>query len=336
MRKLLAVLCLLALVGASVFAGGQRRDADQIEVGIVMKSYVSPYFQALSDAIETASTQLGWRVVRLGSDDDPIREAANIDALIQRRVDLMFVNNVDPNAVIPALNRAADAGIPVIAIDSAVGPGARVVTTVYSNNVENGRAVGRKYVEYIGMDTPIVSILLSGVRGNPVGLERRLGLMAGIIGARLGLSDAAADTAAAEMERQLVTTGRAENAAARFVIAGQGWGNWSRIDGQAAGEDLITANLATLNLMMAENDEMNLGARIALVNAGLYHVNIIAAADGSRAAYHLIRSGDRPRYIATGENSPVKVGQRAVEIARQILVDGAHPDSFPAVITTEA
>jgi ribose transport system substrate-binding protein len=117
---------------------------------------------------------------------------------------------------------------------------------------------------------------------------------------------------------------------------GQGWGDWSRTGGRAAGEDLITANKTVLNLMMAENDEMNLGARNALIDAGLTEVDIIAAADGSKAAYDLIKSSEKPRYIATGENSPVKVGIKAVEIAKQILVDGKPWSAFEKITRTEA
>ena len=347
MKKMLIALCVLALASvSSVFAGGQKDSgssassgssgAGKIEVGIVMKSYQSPYFKALSDSVENECKKLGWAVTVLGSDDDVTKEAANIDSLIQKKVKLMFVDCIDPTSVVPAENRASDAGIPVINIDSGVGPGCRDVTTVYSNNVENGRAVGKAYIKIVGNDKPLVSILLSGVKGNVAGLERRSGLIAGIIGARLGLSDKDADAAAADIEKQLVSTGKAENANAKFRIAGQGWGDWSRTGGQSAGEDLITANKDTLNLMMAENDEMNLGARVALVNAGLKDVDIIAAADGSKAAYDLIKTGEKPRYIATGENSPVRVGQKAVEVAKQILVDGKAWNSFPKITLTDA
>lgn len=337
MKKLLIVLCVFALVGTSVFAGGQKDGGSgQIEVGIVMKNYNSPYFKALNDSVENECKKLGWKVTILGSDDDVSKEAANIDSLIQKKVKLIFVDSIDPTSVIPAENRAADAGIPVINIDSGVGPGSKDVTTVYSNNIENGRAVGKAYVKYAGNDKPLAGILLSGVKGNVAGLERRSGLIAGIIGARLGLTDAQADAAAAEIEKQLVATGKAENAQAKFRIVGQGWGDWSRTGGRAVGEDLITANKAVLNLMMAENDEMNLGARNALIDAGLTEVDIIAAADGSKAAYDLIKSSEKPRYIATGENSPVKVGIKAVEIAKQILVDGKPWSAFEKITRTEA
>ena len=330
------VLMVLAALTGACQRGNERGRSDRIEVGIVMKNYNSPYFQVLSDTIKSECEKLGWSVTVLGSDSDVTKEAANIDSLIQKRVKVIFVNSIEPNPVIPAINRASEAGIAVINVDSAPGSGARDVTTVYSNNVENGREVGKAYVKFLDSDREIVGIILSGGKGNVAGLERRSGLFAGIIGERLGISNAEADAAAADIERQLVATGRAENARARFRIVGQGWGDWSRTGGLEAGEDLITANRSNLNLMMAENDEMNLGARQALINAGLLNVDIIAAADGAKAAYDLIRTGERPRYVATGENSPSKVGIEAVRIARQIVVDSKAWNEFEKITKTEA
>jgi ribose transport system substrate-binding protein len=349
MKKRLVYLCVVLSAFALLMSGCKKQEpaapaegaadaapaAEVIEVGLVMKNYNSPYFQALTDTVKTESEKLGWSITVLGSDNDVTKEAANMDSLIQKGVKVIFLDCLEPDPVVPAINRAAEAGIPVIAIDSGVGAAAQTVTTVYSNNVENGRAVGKAYIAYKGMDTPIVAIMLSGTKGNIAGLERRSGAIAGIIGSRLGLSDADADAAAAAIEEQLVATGKAENAEAKFSIVGQGWGDWSRTGGLQAGEDLITANKDTLTLVMGENDEMVLGARQALVNAEMMDIDLIASADGSKAAYDLMKTGELPRYIATGENSPVKVGMKAVEIAKQI-VDGAAWTDFQKITTTDA
>ena len=42
----------------------------------------------------------------------------------------------------PAINAAADAGVKVIAIDSTIDPGAKIVTLVQSSNTQNGMLVG--------------------------------------------------------------------------------------------------------------------------------------------------------------------------------------------------
>jgi ribose transport system substrate-binding protein len=335
MKKVVLFACCLALLAAGAFAGGARsQESSKISIGIVIKSRGSPYFTSLANALRDESAKQGWEVTLLDSNDDTQAEANNVDSLINKRVKLIFLDCIEPDAVIPAINRAADAGIPFIAVDSGIGEGARAVTTIYSDNKENGRAVGLAYIKRIGMDKPIIGIVLSGMKGNIAGQERRTGLFAGIFQARLNLSPQAAWDAAVAFDRDLTNNGRAVNEAAKFRVNGQGWGNWGRTGGLEAAEDLITAN-RDLNLMMGENDEMLLGARQALVNAGLTGVDIIAAADGSKAAYDLIRQPGSG-YVATGENSPSKVAIKAIQIAREILVDGKDPRNYPKITMTEA
>jgi ribose transport system substrate-binding protein len=325
------------LLAAGVFAGGgQQGGASKISVGIVMKTRTSPYFTYLANTLRDECQKLGWDVTLLDSNDDTTTEANNMDSLINKKVKLIFMDCIEPDAVVPAINRAADAGIPVINVDSGVGTGAKDVTTVYADNKENGRAVGIAYIKIVGKDKQLNGIILSGMKGNIAGQERRTGLFAGIIQGRLGLSPAAAWTEAEKFNDELTRTGKAENTAAKFRVLGQGWGNWGKEGGLAAGEDLITANKSVINLMMAENDEMNLGARNALINAGLLDVDIIAAADGSKLAYDLIKTGEKPKYIATGENSPSKVALKAIEIAKEILLNGKDPWSYPDITLTDA
>jgi ribose transport system substrate-binding protein len=336
LKKLVLVLCCFMMVAVGVFAAGGQASGSKTEVSVIMKSRGSPYFTALTNTVREGCEKLGWTVSVYDSNEDAAREAENIDAAISKKVKLIFLDNYESLSVVPLINKAYDAGIPVIAIDSGVGPGAKFVTTVYSNNIENGRAVGLTYInKYAGMDKPIIGILLSGQKGNPVGQERRTGLFAGIIQARLGLSPDAALAAAEEFNRDLTNSGRARNERAKFEVRGQGFGEWSRDGGRKIADDLIVAN-KDLNLMMGENDEMNLGAIGALEEAGLKgKVDIIAAADGSIAAYDLMKV-EGSGYIATGENSPAKVGLKAVEIAKEILIDGKNPWGYPAITMTEA
>ena len=308
------------------------QNGGPIRVGFAQKTLDSPYFVALVDAVERYTAQLGWEVTVLDAGDDILRESENMDALIAMGKDLIFLNSVDPIAAIPVINRAVDAGIGVINLDSGVGDGARHITTVYSDNLQNGRAVGLAYAAYIGNDDPIIGIILSGARGNVAGQERRTGLFAGIIEGRMGISEAEAWVLAEQFNDDLTNAGRAENADAGFVVAGQGWGAWTEEAGLEAAEDLITAN-PNLTAVLGENDQMLFGAMTALNNAGIDGVHIVAAADGALRAYDYIMQG---RYFATGENSPWLVGRLGVDIARQILVDGVDPATFNPITMTEA
>ena len=212
-----------------------------------------------------------------------------------------------------------------------------MITTVYSNNEQNGLEVGKYYAATLADDFEISAVMLSGNTGSIAGTQRRDGMFAGIIMERTGCTEEEAWTAAEEMEASLVSTGKASNADAKFTITGQGWGNWTIDEGLIAAEDLITAN-PSLNLIMGENDPMLIGALTALDNAGITYgaegtVQLISAADGSKDGYDRVKAGD---IMAIGENSPSKIGELGVEIAKDILVNGASPDSYEDITMTEA
>jgi len=168
---------------------------------------------------------------------------------------------------------------------------------VQSSNTENGLLVGQWLADNTkGKDLKIA--LISGDKGNEVGQERRLGVLAGLL------------------EGQLRNEGRAH-----FEVVGQGWGAWGNEGGLKAMEDLLTAS-PDINVVLGENDSMVLGAQKALEQANrTTDVLFLAAADGQKEALQEIKDG---KYGATGLNDPALVASTAVDLAKKAL-DGKLP-----------
>lgn len=323
---------------------GEEKDAGDsgksIKVGFAIKTQNGPYFVKLVESVEAAAEEKGWDCTVLTANEDTAKEAENIESFITQGMDVIFLDSIDPDACIPSIDAAAEAGIPVINLDSGVN-GGNYVTTVYSDNKENGRLSGVAYTEWMTdngkEDEEIIAILLSGKKGNVAGLERRTGLFAGIVQGRTGCTEDEAWEAAQDIEDQLTSGGKAEYADAKFKIVGQGWGNWTEEDGLTACEDFVTAN-PDVTTILGENDQMLFGGQTALENAGIKGVAIVAAADGACAAFDLIKendSADNP-YIVSGLNSPVLVAQDGIRIAEEIAVDGASWDDYEQITLTEA
>ncbi len=303
------------------------------KVGFAQKTLDNPYFKALATAIETECKAKGWEVTVLDGKNTIDGEIKNIETFVAQKMDLIFLDTVDPSACVAAVNAADAAGIPVIGVDSGIDEGANAVTVVYSDNLQNGKKVGNYIVETMG-DTPIESVLISGAKGNPVGKERRTGLFCGILEKRLGLTEEEAWKQAEEFDQQLTDNGKATNEQAKFSVLGQGWGGWTAEEGLSQTEDLLTAN-PNINVLLGENDDMLIGGMTAIENAGKTgNISIFAAADGQKEALKLIQDGTA--YKATGENSPTKIAALAVKIANEILVEGKDPKSYEAVTKTEA
>lgn len=309
----------------------ETTKTSEISVGFAMKTQDSPYFVSLVDSVKELAVAEGWNCTVLDANGDTTKEAENIETLITQGVDLIFLDSVDPDACVPSINAAAEQDIPVINLDSGVSE-CNQCTTIYSDNKQNGRLVGKAYGAYVDADTEIIAVLLSALKGNIACLERRLGLYCGIIEERTGCTEEEAWAAAQQMEDDLTASGKARNDEANFTLRGQGWGAGTREEGLVAAEDLITAN-KDLTCVLGENDQMLFGAMDALENAGIEGVDLVAAADGAKEAYDLIKAG---KYFGTGENSPFKVAEKGMAIAKEILIDGKDWQSYEDVILTDA
>lgn len=344
MKKALSILATAALAASLVAPSVMAADGP-FKIGVAMKTQDGPYFVALAEAVQNYAAEEGLvedasDVVVLNANMDVQAQSANFETFITDEYDVIFCDCIDPDNVIADEERATEAGIPVINIDSGVNDteGETFVTTVYSDNKANGHACGKAYAEFMG-DKEIYSIMLSGEKGNVAGTERRQGLICGVLEARLGISEEEAWELTAEADDELLSKGSYTNEDAKFTIAGQGWGNWTVNDILNDANDLVVKTGDELNTMFGENDQMLFGGMQAAESAGLTDIYYVAAADGAKEAYDYIK-GDKTTssgtYFCSGENSPVQVGKKAIEIAKEILVDGADPESYPPVSMTEA
>lgn len=361
MKKSLAILLAMGLVLGMTGCGSSQKPADneppaestepsqeaeapadtdaetekEIKVGVAMKTQDGAYFTALATHVKEYCEAEGWSVSILNADSDTLKEAENMDTFITQGYDLIFMDPYETDGCIEAINKANAAGIPVICMDNSCGEAAENVTTVYSDNLQNGREVGL----WVGANSfdaseTISSVLIAGQKGNTVGQERRTGVICGVIEARSGCSEEEAWEAAKAMEADLINSGSAKNEDANFEILGIGWGDWNADGGLSAAEDLLVAN-KNINFLFGENDAMVMGAMTAIDNAGLSEqVVLAAAADGQKEAYELIKNGTP--YKATGENNPQVVAETAVGIAKEILLEGADPTGYDQYTTTPA
>lgn len=289
-------------------------QAKECVVGISMYTLSAPYFVAQEKAATARAKELGCKVV--GSTDarnDMNKQISDVEDMVTRGVNLLILNPRDPEGLNAAVAAAAAQGVKIIVIDSGISPKAKITALVQSNNTANGELVGGWLAKQTkGKDLKIA--LLSGDKGNVVGQDRRLGVFRGLV------------------EGQLQQNGRV-----KFEVVAQGWGGWNQEGGVKAMEDILTAH-PEVNVVLAENDSMALGARKVLADAKKQGVLVLAAADGQKEALALIKQG---QYGATGLNDPALVAKTGVEIGVKAVNDQLPSDfgrinyTPPAVITKE-
>ncbi|MGO4273005.1 substrate-binding domain-containing protein [Paenibacillus sp. TAF58] len=281
-----------------------KKDRKSIKIGYSQFTLGAPYFVAIVEAAKKTAEEMGVQFVSIDGQDNINKQLSDVDDLLAKNIDVLIMDPKDPIAQVPATKAATKAGVPVIIVDSSIDPSADFVTTIQSNNLANGELVGEWLAKQM-KNKQIKMALLSGAQGNPVGKERRQGVIRGLTETQISMSGGSS-----------------------FEIVAQGWGNWGNEGGLKAMEDILTAH-PDVNVLVTENDSMALGAMKAIQAAGKKNdILIVAAADGQKEALELIKSGD---YGVTGMNNPALIGKTAVETAVKLLEEGGQ---FPKVTYT--
>lgn len=126
-----------ARLAGSIFAtalavfGGAAMAKPLTSIGVTMGSLGNPYFVALTKGItaEARANGANVTVTSVSADYDLNKQFTQIDNFIAAGVNLIVINAVDPNAILPAIKRAQAAGIAVVAADVAAnGADATIMT----------------------------------------------------------------------------------------------------------------------------------------------------------------------------------------------------------------
>jgi D-xylose transport system substrate-binding protein len=189
-------------------------------------------------------------------------QASNIEALLAAGIDVLVLNSVDPTAVLPALQTALDAGIPVIAYDRELE--SEDVLFMTHDNVEVGRMIARAVTE--AQPTGNYAII-KGQEGqtNPEFLRQGM----------------------AEIIDPLIEAGDITIPEGAEVYTDE----WLPDNAQDNMETILTATNNDIQAVLSENDGMATGVTAALDAQGLVGQVKIGGQDGDVAALNRVALG---------------------------------------------
>lgn len=338
MKKVLVLTLVTSMMisGACTVFAEEAEEKEYYKVGYAAITMNGDFFVTLADALAQGCEDYGLieskdDFVTLDAAWDTGAEIENMDTFIAQDYDVVFIDTTNPDTMIPMIDQATESGITVICVDSYVSECSRV-TVVYGDNKGNGFAAGKTYADAKGSDFEIYSIMLSGIKGNIAGEERRVGMMAGVLASRLGIEEEEAFELAYQMNDELIADNYAEYPEAKFIIAGQGWGSWSTEGIMNDANDLIVKTYGKLTTIFSEEDLMSYGGIQACEDAGITGIDHVAAADGLKSAFEKIQNGEM---FGCSLNSPTLVGELAAQVAYEIKVEGADPTGYPDTMSPE-
>ena len=268
-----------------------KRDLSQIKVGYCSPSLNASFYVALAKAVQANAESYGMQFISVDGQGDITRQITGIEDMVAKGVKILIINPLDYKALVSTVNAAAQAGVAVFILDSYIDPAAHYVSSIFANNTLNGELVGEWVADKMA-GKKINAAIISGNQGNQAGKEKRLGFLSGLA------------------EGQLRTQGKTD-----FTIISQGWGGWANNEGLKAMEDILSAH-PDINVLMAENDAMAIGALRAVKELGKETNIMVVSFDGQKEALTLIKQN---KYGVTALNSPNRLGKLAVESAVRYL-----------------
>jgi fructose transport system substrate-binding protein len=217
------------------------------------------------------------------------------------RVILITVN--DSKAIIPAIRKARDRGILVIALDSPTDPADATDALFATDNYEAGMLIG-SYARAVLGNKPAKIATLDLFPGHPVGAQRHNGFLKGF-----GLP------APVKQSNEL---GRP----AQVVCMADSYGNQTR--GQAAMENCLQKN-PDINLVYTINEPTAAGAYTALKAVGKEKGVVIVSVDGGCQGIRDIAAGS---IAATAQQYPLKMAALGVAAGVAYLKTGTKPHGY--------
>lgn len=295
------ILSKLALGLAATVAGSLMlatlAEAASMKIGVSWRHFQEERWKIDEAGIKSAIEPAGYTYVSADAQADPLKQLADVESLIAQGVDALIILAQDSQAILPAIEQAKAAGIPVIAYDAPIDtPDALFVSF---DNVSVGRLMAQAMVD---AQPDGNWALIEGDAAHPIVQVFRQGQM--------------------EVLQPLIDSGKIK------IVAQQNIENWRPDGAQAAVDQILTANNNDVQAVMAMNDGMSGGAAAALAAQGLTNV-ALSGQDGETAALNRIAKGLQTVTIwKNSMNLGEAAGTAAVALAKGTAlgdVEGVKP-----------
>lgn len=290
-KKIFSVGLMLMMLMTSFIGCG--RD-NKPKIGMVLSTLNNPFFVNMKDGAEKEAEKLGYDLVVLDSQNDPAKERANVEDLVQLGVITLLINPTDSDAVVKTVEVANKSNIPVITLDRQAN-GGKITSHIASDNIKGGE-MAAEYVldKFKDEKGPINVVEIQGIPGASATRDRGEGFH--------NIMD--------------------KNDKFNFISIQAA--DFDRQKGLQVMENIIQAN-PNIQVVFAHNDEMALGAVKAIKASGINA--LVIGFDGNDDAKDSI---DANEMTATIAQQPDLIGALGVELANKIYNGESIKDKIAA------
>jgi fructose transport system substrate-binding protein len=280
-------------------------------VGLITKSNTNPFFVKMREGAQATADELGIELRTFAGrfDGDNDTQVQAVENLIAVGAIAILIAANDPQAIVPAVQRAREAGLLVIALDTPLDPVNAADATIATDNFKAGELIGRWASATLGERAADARIALLNLNLNAITVDvaRDQGFLHGF-GIDIRDPNVIGDESDPRIVGHDITQGAEEG-------------------GRRAMETLLQRD-PTTNVVYTVNEPSAAGAHEAVKAAGRERAVITVSVDGGCAGVANVRDGV---IGATAMQFPVQMAVLGVRAAAEYAETGAIPDPTPGL-----
>lgn len=299
MRKKLLSMCMVASLASTLLFGcgsekqeGKANEEKHYKFAYTCMDGTNPFFVTIEQEIRKMVEERGDQLISTDPANDVSLQITQVEDMISQNIDGIFLNPVEAEGVMPALDALKGASVPIVNFDTEVADLSYVVSYTGSDNYNAGKVCGEDLVKKCPDGGKI--IVLDSPTMNSV-TDRTNGFLEAI-----------------------------EGKGFEVVAQQDARGNLQMAMGIA--EDLLQKN-RDIVAIFGGNDPTALGALAAANAAHLENVKIYGV-DGSPDIKSELASGES-LIEGTGAQSPVAIAKKSVEIMYDVVEGKKVDERYP-------
>jgi len=282
-----------------------NRGTGEDVVGLITKTDTNPFFVQMRKGAQSAAESQGVELQSFAGKQDGDNEAQvqAIENLISAGAKGILITPSDSKAIVPEIDKAKQAGMLVVALDTPTDPPDAVDATFATDNFQAGVLIGEWAKGKLGAQAASAKIAMLDLNANQVSVDvqRDQGFLKGF-GVDVADQTKIGDENDPRIVGHDVTDGAEEG-------------------GRTAMENLLQKDPG-ITLVYTINEPAAAGAYQALKAAGKDKSVTIVSVDGGCPGVEAVKAG---QIGATSQQYPLKMAQQGVEAVAAFAKDGTKP-----------
>jgi fructose transport system substrate-binding protein len=301
-------LLITALLVTGCGGGGETTTSTTPKVGLITKTETNPFFVKMKEGAQKSAQANGLELMSAAGkfDGDNASQITAIENMVAAGVKGILITPSDTKAIVPAIKKARDAGVLVIALDTPTEPQEATDALFATDNFKAGELIG-EYAKAAMAGKPAKIATLDLAPGVTVGQLRHDGFLK-------GFGVPAGDPS--------------------VVCSQDTQGDQSK--GQTAMENCLQ-KAPDINLVYTINEPAAMGAYTALKAKGREKDVLIVSVDGGCTGVKAVQSG---QIAATSQQYPIKMAEDGVKAVADFAKSGkkasGYTDTGVTLITDKA